>query len=73
LLRILKFVEDKNHVNWLDLCRPCDDPKINSNDDDDDEQYNNKTDDEHITRIIGARVGAKRSWGWGVNQRGGTK
>jgi hypothetical protein len=62
LLQILKFVEDKNHVNWLDLCQPCDDPKINSNDDDN-EHYKNKVDDEQLTRRIGAKIGAERSWG----------
>jgi len=62
LLNFLKFVENKNHVNWLDLCQPCDDPKINSNDDDDDEQCKNKVDDEQLTIRIGVRVGAKRSW-----------
>ncbi len=69
MLQILKFVEDKNHVNWLDLCQPCDDPKTNSND----EQYKNKVDDEQLTRRIGARVGVERSWGQRANQRGGTK
>jgi len=45
-------------VNWLDLCQPCDDPKINSNDDDDDdddEQYKNKVDDEQLTIRIGIK------------------
>jgi hypothetical protein len=72
LLQILKFVEDENYVSSLNLCQLGDDPKINSNDDDD-EQYKNKVDDKQLTRRIRARVGAKRSWGQRVNQRGSTE